>query len=68
MPEKYYLRELRARKRMTQAQVAKELGVSPQTYCAWERDLTGVAIGKMLVIADFFECPIDKIFLKYDFN
>ena len=34
----YTLKELRARKGMNQSEVAKELGVSVQTYGAWEAD------------------------------
>lgn len=34
MPEKFYLAELRARKGLTQAQVASDLGISLPTYGA----------------------------------
>ena len=44
MPEKFYLAELRARKGLTQAQVAADLGVSLPTYGAWEKDISNVAI------------------------
>lgn len=39
---------------MTQAELARALGVSPQTYNAWEKDISNVAIGKVMSIADFF--------------
>ena len=34
--QKYSLKELRARKNWTQCETAKRLGISPQTYNAWE--------------------------------
>lgn len=40
----YTLKELRARKNMTQADIAKEIGVSPQTYNAWEKSVSNVSI------------------------
>lgn len=64
--EKYYLRELRARKGLTQAQVASDLGVSTTTYNAWERDLSNVAISKVQALAEYYRIPINKIFLTYD--
>lgn len=61
--QQYTLKELRARKNMTQAEVADELGVSTQTYNAWERDVSNVAVGKVNVIAEFFGVTIGEIFL-----
>ena len=40
----YSLKELRARKNMTQAEVAENIGISTQTYNAWEKDVSNVAI------------------------
>ena len=61
--QQYTLKELRARKNMTQAEVADKLGVSTQTYNAWERDVSNVAVGKVNVIAEFFGVTIGEIFL-----
>ena len=47
----YSLKELRARKNRTQKQVAADIGVSEQTYCAWEKDISNVAVSKVLAIA-----------------
>lgn len=58
----YTLKELRARKDKTQAEVAADLGVSAQTYCAWERDISGVAIGKVNDVAKYFGVRLDEIF------
>lgn len=59
----FTLKELRARKNMTQEQVAKELGISVQTYNAWERDISNVAVSKVQAVADFFGVTIGQIFL-----
>ena len=64
MEQRYSLRELRARKGMTQAQTAKELGISTQTYCAWEKDISGVAVSKVSALADFFGVKITQIFFE----
>nr|DAH87087.1 MAG TPA: helix-turn-helix domain protein [Caudoviricetes sp.] len=64
--EKYYLREMRVRKGLTQAQVASDLGVSTTTYNAWEKDLSNVAISKVQALAEYYSVPISKIFLTYD--
>lgn len=62
MERQYSLKELRARKNMTQSEVAEELGVSTQTYNAWEKDISNVAIRKVRCIADFFGVTIGEIF------
>lgn len=59
----YTLKELRARKNKTQAEVAAELGISTTTYNAWERDISGVAIGKVKCLADYYGVKIGQIFL-----
>lgn len=60
--QQYTLKELRARKNMTQVEVAKEIGVSAQTYNAWEKDVSNVAIGKVQALANFFGVTIGQIF------
>ena len=61
--QQYTLKELRARKNMTQYEVAKNIGISTQTYNAWERDVSNVAISKVKALADLFEVTIGEIFL-----
>ena len=58
----YTLKELRARKNKTQAEVAADLGVSVQTYCAWERDISNVAVSKVNAVAQYFGIKLDQIF------
>lgn len=61
--QQYSLKELRARKNMTQAEVAENIGISTQTYNAWEKDISNVAIGKVKALADLFGVTIGEIFL-----
>lgn len=62
--KQYSLKELRARKNMTQKEIADKIGVSVQTYNAWEKDVSNVAIGKVKALADFFDVTIGEIFLQ----
>lgn len=57
----YSLRELRARKNKTQRQVAADLGISTTTYCAWENDISGVAVSKVQAVADYFGVALGQI-------
>lgn len=57
----FSLKELRARKGKTQKQVASDLGVSVTTYCAWENDISNVAVGKVQAVADYFGVTIGQI-------
>lgn len=66
MTRQYTLKELRARKNITQIQAASDLGVSVQTYNAWEKDLSNVAISKVMAVAEYFGVPINEIFLTKD--
>ena len=58
---KYSLKELRARKNWTQRETAKRLGISVQTYNAWEKDISRVAVGKVLALADLFDVELSEI-------
>ena len=58
---RYSLKELRARKGETQAQTANSLGISTQTYCAWEKDISRVSVGKLIAVARHFGVGIDEI-------
>jgi transcriptional regulator with XRE-family HTH domain len=58
---KYSLKELRARKNKTQREVAEDLGISTATYCAWESDLSNVAIGKVMALAEYYGVAIGQI-------
>lgn len=61
---KYTLKELRARKKETQAETAEAIGVSVQTYNAWEKDISNVAVSKVNALAKHFGVLISDIFLE----
>ena len=60
--QKFTLKELRARKNETQEQVAKALGISTQTYNAWEKDISNVAVSKVQAVANYFGVTLSDIF------
>lgn len=60
---KFTIKELRARKNVTQAKAAKDLGVSVQTYNAWEKDISNVKVSKVLTIAEYYGVSLNDIFL-----
>lgn len=60
--QKFSIKELRARKNWTQAETAKKLGISTQTYNAWERDISNVGISKVQAVAKLFEVSLSQIF------
>lgn len=64
----YSLKELRARKNETQAEAAEALGISTQTYNAWEKDISGVAVSKVVAVAKHFGVSLSDIFLPEDAN
>lgn len=65
---KFTLKELRARKNLTQVQVAKQLGISVQTYNAWEKNVSNVAVSKVPAVAECYGVKIGDIFLFANMN
>ena len=65
---RYTIKELRARKDITQKQAAEDLGVTVQTYNAWEKDISNGAIRKVMAIADYYGVKLDQIFLRRNMN
>lgn len=59
---KYTLRELRARKKVTQQQAAEALGVSTTTYNAWEQDISNIAVSKVQSVATYYGVTLNEIF------
>ena len=59
--KEYTLKELRARKNITQRQAAEKLGVSTQTYNSWESDFGRVKLKAALKVAEFYGVKLDQI-------
>nr|DAQ78406.1 MAG TPA: Helix-turn-helix XRE-family like protein [Caudoviricetes sp.] len=62
--QQFSLKELRARYNKTQDQVSKDLGISVQTYCAWEKSISNVAVSKVQAVANYYNVKIGQIFLN----
>lgn len=60
----YTLKELRARYNLTQRQTAKLLGISMQTYNAWEQDFGKVKSINASKVAALFGVTVDEIFFE----
>lgn len=60
----FSIKELRVRYNKTQKQVADDLGISVQTYCAWEKNISNVAVSKVQALANYFGVRIGQIFLN----
>lgn len=63
---KFTVKELRARKNVTQQQAAGDLGISTTTYNAWERDISRVAIRKVAELARYYGVRLEEIKFKGD--
>ena len=61
MERQYSLKELRARKEVTQQEVAEAIGVSTPTYGAWEKDLSVTPVGKLMLLAEYFGVTVGEI-------
>lgn len=59
---KYTLKELRAKHNLTQLDLAKKVGVSIQTYNAWESDFGVIKISQANKIANILGVTLDDIF------
>jgi putative transcriptional regulator len=58
----FSLKELRARKSWTQAETAEKLGISPQTYNAWEKNPGRVKIQNAYKMSQIFDVSVNEIF------
>lgn len=61
--QKKSLKELRVRFDETQEETAEALGVSPQTYSAWERNPGMIKLGNLKKIQKHFNVSLDEIHL-----
>lgn len=60
----FSIKELRARKNETQRQVAESIGITVQTYSAWERNISKVPVSKVNALAKHFGVKLTQIFLN----
>lgn len=56
------LKELRKAEKMTQRQLAEELGISRVNYTRYETDAARPDFETLIKIADFFDVSLDEIF------
>lgn len=61
------LKELRKEKRLTQEELAREIGISKRTYIYWEQGERQIKLDKAQKLADFFGVSIAHL-LAYDDN
>ena len=61
MQQQFSLKELRARKKVTQQEAANAVGVSLPTYGAWEKDLTNAPVGTVVLLAEYFGVTVGEI-------
>lgn len=57
------IKELRARSGKTQNDVAKDLGISVQTYNHWENNIQELRVSKAQQLAEYYNVTLDDIFL-----
>ena len=58
------IKELRLKRSLTKAQLARELGVNKRTILRWEQDMMCMSLKHALKLADFFEVSIDDLITK----
>lgn len=63
MPEnmKFSIKELRVRKDKTQAEAAKDLGITTTTYNAWENNFGIVKISNARKVAKYYGVTLNDI-------
>jgi DNA-binding XRE family transcriptional regulator len=65
---KYTLKELRARKEVTQSETAKTLGISLQTYNSWEKNPGKIPFAYIDRLSRYLNVCVDDIFLPRKLN
>lgn len=60
---KVSLRGLRADRRMTQAEVAKKIGVSKRTIMKWENNETSPTGIQLMKLCEIYDVELNDIFL-----
>ena len=55
------LRELREKSGMSQAEIAKLLGCSQQTYSRYESHTTEIPLESLIFLADYYDTSVDYL-------
>ncbi|MBE5732121.1 MAG: helix-turn-helix transcriptional regulator [Clostridiales bacterium] len=62
----HYIRELRREKGYTQAQLAKEIGVSQKAIDYWERDVNEPKLSYIIALVKAFDLTYDEFFSEIE--
>ena len=57
----YSLKELRARHNLTLQDMANKLGLSYQSYCAWEKNISNVKLSNVMRVAEILQVQVSEI-------
>ena len=60
------IKELRIEKALSQAELAKNIGVSQKAVDFWERSVNEPKIGYVMALVDFFDVSFDEFFADID--
>ena len=55
------LRELREKRELSQAEMAKKLGVSQQTYSRYESHTTEIPLKLLIALAEYYDTSTDYL-------
>ena len=66
--EKLPLKALRAKKNLSQQEVAERLGVNRATYGNWENYKTYPSATPLIDLSKVFECSLDAFYFPYNAN
>lgn len=53
------LKTLRKEKKLTQKEIAEQIGIKQNSYSDWETGKNEPSLEKLIVLADFFEVSLD---------
>lgn len=55
------INELRTKRGLSKAQLAKELGVSVRTIFRWEKDVMSMILKNAVEVTKFFDISLDRL-------
>jgi len=61
------IKELRKEKKLTQMQLAEQLGINQTAISKWEADKTVPETGTLITLSEFFNVSIDYLLGRSDF-